>query len=350
MGIKYKKTKLRKKMKKTKLLIICISSLLALSCSKNNKVEQTYFESMNTFMKVQAYGENAKEANEAAQKYIGQLERIISATKEESDIYKLNHSETYPVKVNEQALSLIKLALNMSEISDGAFNPCLYPVSSLWGFTKKQYRIPSEEEIAEKLALCDWKKVQVTDDGVIMEPGMQFDLGGIGKGFAGDEAAKKMKEFGIKSALLDLGGNIQIIGTKPDGSDWTIGIRNPFEEGAIGILKASNVAVITSAGYERYFVGEDGKKYIHIFDGTTGCPAESDLVSTTAIAPSGTYCDGLSTALYVLGLERSIELWRKQKNFDFILITKNKEVYITKRLASKFTIDSTLGFTSFIIK
>lgn len=337
-------------MSKSKLFIMGLSLILLISCSKNNKIEQTYFESMNTFMKVQAYGEHAKEANEAAQKYIGDLERIISATKAESDIYKLNHSESFPVQVNAQALSLIKLALNMSEISDGAFNPCLYPVSSLWGFTKKQYRIPSDEEIAEKLALCDWKKVQITNDGVIMEPGMQFDLGGIGKGFAGDEAAKKMKEFGVRSALLDLGGNIQIIGTKPDGSDWTIGIRNPFGDGAIGILKASNVAVITSAGYERYFVGEDGKKYIHIFDGTTGRPSESDLVSTTAIAPSGTYCDGLSTALYVLGLEGSIELWRKQKNFDFILITKDKEVYVTKRIASKFSLDATQGLTSKIVK
>lgn len=330
-----------------KLFLLSLFTIILLS-SCTNKKSETYFESMNTFMKVQAYGEKAEEANAAAQKYIGELEGFISVTKPESDIYKLNHATQFPVEINHQTLELIKIALNMSEISDGAFNPCLYPVSSTWGFTKKQYRIPSQEEINEKLKLTDWKKVRIEDSNVFMENGMQFDLGGIGKGFAGDEAAKKMRSFGIKSALLDLGGNIQLIGSKPDGKDWTVGIRNPIEDGVVGTLNVSDVAVITSAGYERYFEGPDGHKYIHIFDGTTGCPVENEMLSTTAIAESGTYCDGLSTTLYVLGVDRSIELWRKQKDFDFIMITKNKDIYISKNIAKKFTLNSEL--TDFNLK
>lgn len=332
-------------MKKLILFSLFIFILLS-SCT--NKKSETYFESMNTFMKVQAYGEKAEEANAAAQKYIGELEGFISVTKPESDIYKLNHTDTFPIEINDQTLKLIKIALNMSEISDGAFNPCLYPVSSTWGFTKKQYKIPSEGEINDKLQLTDWKKVRIDGSNVYMEKGMQFDLGGIGKGFAGDEAAKKMRSFGITSALLDLGGNIQLIGSKPDGKDWTVGIRNPVENGVVGTLNVSNVAVITSAGYERYFEGPDGHKYIHIFDGTTGCPVENEMLSTTAIAASGTYCDGLSTTLYVLGVDRSIELWRKQKDFDFIMITKNKDIYISKNIAKKFTLNSEL--TDFNLK
>lgn len=332
-------------MKKLFLLSL-FTTILFISCT--DKKSETYFESMNTFMKVQAYGDKAEEANAAAQKYIGELEGFISVTKPESDIYKLNHATQFPVEINDQTLELIKIALNMSEISDGAFNPCLYPVSSTWGFTKKQYRIPSQEEINEKLKLTDWKKVRIEDSNVFMENGMQFDLGGIGKGFAGDEAAKKMRSFGIKSALLDLGGNIQLIGSKPDGKDWTVGIRNPIEDGVVGTLNVSDVAVITSAGYERYFEGPDGHKYIHIFDGTTGCPVENEMLSTTAIAESGTYCDGLSTTLYVLGVEHSIELWRKQKDFDFIMITKNKDIYISKNIAKKFTLNSEL--TDFNLK
>lgn len=322
------------------ILLSLFTTILFISCA--DKKSETYFESMNTFMKVQAYGEKAEEANAAAQKYIGELEGFISVTKPESDIYKLNHTTQFPVEINAQTLELIKIALNMSEISDGAFNPCLYPVSSTWGFTKKQYRIPTQEEINEKLKLTDWKKVRIEDSNVFMENGMQFDLGGIGKGFAGDEAAKKMKSFGIKSALLDLGGNIQLIGSKPDGKDWSVGIRNPIEDGVVGTLNVSDVAVITSAGYERFFEGPDGHKYIHIFDGTTGCPVENEMLSTTAIAASGTYCDGLSTTLYVLGVERSIELWRKQKDFDFILITKDKDIYISKNIAKKFTLNPEL--------
>lgn len=337
------------KMLKKSSIILAAVLILFSSCSK--KSSETYFESMNTFMKVQAYGDRAEEANAAAQKYIGELEKIISVTKPESDIYKLNHCETFPVEINAQTLDLIKLALKMSEISDGAFNPCLYPVSSTWGFTKKQYRIPSESEIKEKLALCNWTKVRIEGSDVYMEPGMQFDLGGIGKGFAGDEAAKKMQEFGVKSALLDLGGNIQLIGAKPDGSYWNVGIKNPLDKNSIaGVLKAKNCAVITSAGYERYFEGPDGHKYIHIFDGNTGCPVENNLLSTTAIAESGTYCDGLSTAMYVLGLEKSIELWRKQKDFDFIIITDDKKLYITKKIAKNFQLNADSGFECIVVK
>ena len=333
------------------ILIVTTLVFCAVSCKKTEKAE-TYFESMNTFMKVQAYGERAEEANSVAQKYIGDLEATISVTKPESDIYKINHAESFPVKVSDQSVRLINIALGISKMSDGAFNPCLYPVSSTWGFTKKQYRIPEQSEIEEKLKLCDYKKVRIDGNDVYMEPGMSFDLGGIGKGFAGDEAAKKMKEFGIESALLDLGGNIQLIGGKPNGDPWTVGIKNPFDKDSIvGTLSAKDVAIITSAGYERYFEGPDGHKYIHIFDGTTGCPVENDLVSTTAIAESGTYCDGLSTTLYVLGLEKSIKLWKEHRDFDFILITQDKKIYITKPLAKSFTLNGDLaGFEVEIVK
>ena len=324
----------------TMFFSIIISSFI--SCTKN-KVEETYFESMNTFMKVQAYGKNAAAANEAAQKYISDLEATISVTKPISDIYKINHATSFPVQVSDQTMKLIKIALNMSKISNGAFNPCLYPVSSAWGFTKKQYRIPPQDEIDEKLKLCNYKDVKIEGNNIWLKDGMQFDLGGIGKGFAGDEAAKKMKEFGINSALLDLGGNIQLIGRKPNNKLWNVGIKNPFDKGTIvGTLKAEDCAIITSAGYERYFEDENGHKYIHIFDGTTGAPVENDLVSTTAIASSGTYCDGLSTTLYVLGLEKSIELWKTQKDFDFIMITKDKKIYISKPIAKNFTLNGDL--------
>lgn len=324
-------------------------SILFISCK--NKEAQNYFESMNTFMKVQAYGQNAEEANNAAQKYISQLETLISVTKPESDIYKLNNSTEFPVEINNTSLQLIKVALNMAEISNGAFNPCLYPVSSTWGFTKKEYRIPSKQEIDEKLKLTDWKKVRIEGNKVYMDEGMQFDLGGIGKGFAGDEAAKKMREFGIKSALLDLGGNIQVIGKKPDGSDWTVGIKDPLDkESVICSVQVNDKAVITSASYERYFEGPDGHKYIHIFDGTTGCPVENEMLSTTAIASSGTYCDGLSTTLYVLGVEKSIDFWKKQNDFDFILITKNKEIYISKNIQNKFSLIDSNNYKEYVIK
>ena len=320
-----------------KIIATILTSFLILGCT--NKKAENYFESMNTFMKVQCYGENAEEANKVAQKYIGELEATISATKPESNLYKANHANGNQVEITQQAADLINFTLDICKKTDGALNCCLYPVTSLWGFTKKQYKVPSDEEIASLMPLTDFNNVKLNGTKIQLLPGMMLDLGAVGKGFAGDEAAKLMKESGIKSALLDLGGNIQTIGKKPDGSDWTIGIKSPFGKSPIGILKINNQAVITSAGYERFFQDENGKKYIHIFDGRTGRPVENEVLSATAICESGTYGDALSTSLFVMGVEKSIDFWKKYNDFDFIIITKDNKLYITKKAAKKFTLN-----------
>lgn len=313
-----------------------ISCIFAFSGCKTEKGSDQYFESMNTFMKVRCYGENSEEANAAAQKLIGQLEKQISVTKPESEVYKINHAQEYPVEVSEKTAGLLQTALDMAKRSDGAFNPCLYPVTSTWGFTKNNYRIPPEEELKKLLTLCDYNDARIDGNKVTLKPGMMFDLGAIGKGFAGDEAIEMLKSYGIKSALLDLGGNIQTIGKKPDGSDWTVGIKNPYGEGILGTLRTSVGAVITSGGYERFFVGDDGKIYIHIFDGSTGRPVDNNVISTTAIGKTGTYCDALSTTMFVLGPEKSIEMWRANPDFDFIIATSDKTIYITKKIKNRF--------------
>lgn len=324
-------------MKNKHIFFTILFLFLTISCQKKS---ETYFESMNTFMKVQCYGDNAAKANAEAQKLIGELNTLISVTKPESEIYKLNHAESFPVEVSKLTADLLSTTLNMSKKTDGALNPCLYPVTSAWGFTTKKYRIPSEIEISNLLKKCDYTKVKIKNNLVYAEPGMMFDLGAVGKGFAGDEAIKVLKKHGVKSAILDLGGNIQTIGSKPDGSKWTIGIKNPFSETPIGSLKISNKAVITSAGYERFFQTEDGKKHIHIFDGSTGHPVENEVLSATAIGESGTYCDLLSTSLFVMGVEKSITLWKQEKDFDFIIITKDKKIYITKSILNDFILNN----------
>lgn len=336
-------------MKKLILPILIITTLLS-SCRKNNESD-SYFESMNTFMKVRCYGENSEEANNAAQKLIGELETLISVTKPNSEIYKINHAtpEDFPMEISAKTANLLRFTLNMSTKTDGALNSCLYPITSAWGFTKKQYKVPSDETISELLKLTDYTKVKIIDNSVTIPQGMMFDLGAVGKGFAGDEAIAVLKSYGIKSALLDLGGNIQAIGSKPDGSPWTIGIKNPFGDDSVGALNIKNSSVITSAGYERYFIGDDGKKYIHIFDGTTGRPVENEVLSATAIGENGTLCDALSTSLFVMGVDKSIAFWKKEKNFNFIIITKNKELYITKNIYKDFKLANTSSDLKVII-
>lgn len=319
-----------------KVVLCFICAGLFVSCNKKNNTE--YFESMDTFMKVQCYGKNAEAANKEAQERIGNLEKLISVTKSESEIYALNNANGSPVVVSDETVSVVKDALEMAEKSDGAFNPCLYPVSSVWGFTTKKYRIPSDEEINDLLKLTDFRKVEINGNEICLEPGMKLDLGAIGKGFAGDEAIKILKKYGIESALLDLGGNIQTIGKKPDGSLWTVGIRNPWGEGAVASLKLNNEVAITSGGYVRFFIGEDGKKYIHIFDGKTGRPVETDIASATIICEKGTYGDALSTTNYVLGKEKACEFWKQNKDFQMILLYGNNSICYTEGLKNKINL------------
>ena len=161
---------------------IAFSLLLLSSCTQKNA--ETYFESMNTFMKVRCYGAESEKANKEAQKRISELEALLSVTKPESEVYRLNHAPFFPVEVSETTANLLSFCLDMAERTDGAFNPCLYPATSLWGFTKTSFHIPSQKEIENILPLTDWKKVTVNKNYITAAPGMMFDFGAAGKGFA----------------------------------------------------------------------------------------------------------------------------------------------------------------------
>ena len=172
-----------------------------------------------------------------------------------------------------------------------------------------------------------------------MPTGMQLDLGAIGKGYTGDIISELLKVHGVTSALLDIGGNVQMIGRKPDGSRWRVGIQNPFGEGRLGVLEGEDGAVVTSGNYERYFIGEDGKRYGHIIDPYTGYPAENGLASVSIIAKEGKRCDALSTAVYVMGLEKAIEYWRENGGFEMLLATDENEIYLTEGIKDDFVLD-----------
>jgi len=178
-----------------------------------------------------------------------------------------------------------------------------------------------------------------------MEKGMMVDLGAIGKGFAGDQAIAVLKANGITSAILDLGGNVQCLGSKADGSDWKVGIANPWNGGIIGSVMVNNTAVITSGGYERYFISDDGRQFVHIFDPKTGRPVDNDVVSSTIIADYGVYADALSTATFVMGREKALELYRKERSFEMIMIFSDHTIIVTPGIADRFTtIDSNIKF------
>ena len=301
------------------------------------------FFAMDTYMTFTAYGNGAEQALERAEEKMRTLESEWSVTDENSEIYRLNHSGGTVVSFGDDTAAILKFALDMAAETDGALDPTIYPVLRAWGFTTGENRIPSREELSQLLESVGYSKVKLEGNQILLPEGMEVDLGAVGKGYAGDLTAELLKEAGITSALLDIGGNIQAVGSRPDGTDWRLGIRNPFGEGQIGVLSVSDCAVVTSGNYERYFVGEDGKEYGHILNPETGYPVDNELASVTIVAEEGKMGDALSTALFVKGLEGAREYWEAHPGFDFLAVTRDGQIYLTEGIRERFAQSSSFA-------
>ena len=330
--------------------VLCAFGLTACSAQgaegmrygQEDAVEKDFF-AMDTYMTFTAYGEDAEEALDQAQEEIRTLESAWSVTDEESEIWQVNHSEGNPVTLSEDTAAVVQFALDMAAKTDGALEPTIYPVLSAWGFTTDENRIPGEDEIKGLLENVGYEKVELNGNEIRLPQGMELDLGAVGKGYAGDLTAALLEEDGITSALLDIGGNIQAIGSRPDGSDWRLGIRSPFGEGMLGALSVSDCAVVTSGNYERYFVGEDGKEYGHIIDPETGYPVDNGLASVTIIADEGKMGDALSTSMFVKGLNGAADYWREHQDFEMIIVTEDGQVYLTEGVEDRFSLGSSFS-------
>lgn len=313
------------------------------ACSQQREEGQTPdtrdFFAMNTYIRLEAYGNGAADALALAQARIEELEGLWSVTDEVSEIYALNHSGGQPVSVSDDTAAVVSFALEMAEETAGALEPTIYPVLAAWGFTTDEHRVPSQEEIDGLLASVDYRRVSVNGNTIQMEPGMMLDLGAVGKGYASDKVEELLRAEGVTSALLDLGGNIVMIGSRPDGSDWRLGLQSPFENDTVGVLTASDCAVVTSGNYENFFTADNGTIYGHIIDPAAGCPVNNDLASVTIVAKDGKLCDALSTSLFVMGTDGAIEYWREHPTFEMILITQDHQVLVTEGLEGQFTLE-----------
>ena len=297
--------------------------------------ESATFFAMDTAMDFTVYGDAA--LLDEAETLIGSLEEQVSVTDEHSDIYAIDHTGSGSLSGN--AAELMEQALELCRRTGGALDISVYPIVRAWGFTTGSYQIPDEETIQSLLPLVDYTQIQYdAATGVVTLPeGMEIDLGSVAKGYAGQLAAQMLRNSGVESALLNLGGNVQTVGTKPDGSPWQIGIKDPQGEDAMMVLSVEDQAVVTSGGYERYFE-QDGQTYWHIMAPSTGHPADSGLISVTIVGDEGVVCDGLSTALFVMGLEKAADLWAQSGDFEAVFVTASGEVYITEGLRDRFAL------------
>ncbi len=213
----------------------------------------------------------------------------------------------------------------------------MYPVVRAWGFTTGDYRIPDEEELAALLERVDYTRAALEGDTLTLPEGMELDLGAVAKGYTGDQLMELFAENGVTSAIVELGGNVQALGAKPDGSPWLVAVQAPDGTGYAGTLEIVDKAAVTSGGYQRYFE-QDGETYWHIMDPATGAPARSGAVSVTIVADRGVQADGLSTALFIMGRDRAADYWRDHPDFDFIIMDEDGTVTVTEGLEDTFSL------------
>ena len=287
------------------LIIICAILLCLTGCQRQSR--ETIF-AMDTVIDLQIWGKDSEKAMQEVQHLIKDTDLSWSAQKEGSRLSALNRGESVEDPLLDQVQAL-------SKRTGGAFDPRLHSLMTLWGFGSEEYCVPTQEQINAAKADPKW------------------DLGGAVKGYVGQVAASHLQNLRVSHAILNLGGNIQTYGNKPDGTPWNIGIQNPNGGDYIGtVAVVGTMSVVTSGDYQRYFE-KDGVRYHHILDPETGMPAQSGLSSVTVLCRDGLTADCLSTALFVMGLEQGSAFWQQSDDFEAVFITTEGKVYATQGVA-----------------
>ena len=317
---------------------------LCVGCSQKNTKMETSIFAMDTVMDLTFYGVDPEAALKGVQEELVaelySLEEKLSTTKETSELYALN--EQGQASLSPETAELLTQALELCELTHGALDITAYPAVRAWGFTTGSYRVPDQAELEQLAAGIDYTQLEVDEqEGTARIPqGMAVDLGAVTKGYAGDRLAQQLEQVNITSALLDLGqSTIRVVGSKPDGSPWRIAVQDPAGEGYLGVIELTDLAVGTSGGYQRFFE-QDGETYWHILDPDTAAPARSGLTSVTVVGPSGLVCDGLSTALFVMGLEEGAQFWRSHPELEveLLFVTEDGTLYVTPGMEAMFSL------------
>ena len=307
---------------------------------EDESISQDIF-AMDTYMTVTAFGSHAQEAVDQAVAEINRLDTLLSTGSADSEVSKINQG--LETNLSEDTTYLLSRSLELYDSTDHVFNIAVYPLMEAWGFTSGNYRVPDQSTLDDLLTYTDVSKINFNQKAASVDfdmEGMKVDLGGIAKGYTSTRIMDIYKACGVTSGLVNLGGNVQVLGAKTDGSAWRIGIQDPQDsESYLGALSIVDKAVITSGGYERYFE-QDGKTYHHIIDPATGYPAENGLISVTIVSADGTLADGLSTSLFIMGKDKAIAYWQAHSDeFDMILMDDVRGIYVSEGIADDFTSD-----------
>lgn len=322
-------------MKYKRLTALLSASILLLSgCSGlPRERSQTYTDTLfDTVISVQIFDSVDEDVLKGCEKLCKKYDSMFSNKIEDSEISRINSAGGNPVEVSKETIKLIKKGIYYSEMSDGAFDITIAPVSSLWDFKAETPSVPSPEAIAEVVSHVNYENIIIRDNTVkLADPQAGIDLGAIAKGYIADRIKDYLEEEGVRHAMINLGGNVLAMGSKLDGSDYNIGIQKPFDETGepITSVKISDKSVVTSGIYQRYFKA-DGKIYHHILDPNTGYPCENNLYSVTILTDSSLTADALSTTCFLLGYDRGMKLINQLDNVDAVFITNDNQIHYSK--------------------
>ena len=267
-----------------------------------------------------------KDAMEECSRY----EKLLSATIEGSDVWRINHADGQPVEVSDDTMEVLRCAVRIAELSGGAFDVTIAPVSSIWDFTSGEAVLPDAEKIARAAKLVDYTKLELEGNTVRLPAGMMIDPGGIAKGYIADSVKAWLMDKGVRHAILSFGGNVVGIGTKPDGSDWKVGIQDIDKATGEYMLVSRNNggSTVTSGIYERGF-DLDGVRYHHLLSSGTGWPVQNELASVTIFSDSSMLGDALSTTAFVLGTEEGTRLIESLEGIEALFIARDRTVTMT---------------------
>jgi len=312
-------------------LIVLIALIASFAISAPAEVERQtavgfYLDMVIT---LSAYVEDAKILNDALEE-CGRYENLLSRTIEGSDVWNINHANGESVEVSDDTIEILKTALKVSELSHGAFDASIAPVSTMWDFTSGAAVLPDAGALEKAAEKVDYTKIEIDENRVTVPEGMMIDLGGIAKGYIADAVKGYLMDRGVESGILSFGGNIVAIGTKPDGSEWKVGIQDIDQPTGSYMLVAKNVggSTVTSGIYERGFE-LDGTYYHHILDPKTGWPVQNELASVTIFSESSMWGDALATAAFALGTEQGIQLIDSLEGIEALFIARDRSVSYT---------------------
>lgn len=306
--------------------LLILAGLFSWASAPAPEVSRESF-AMNTLIRM-TFAAKDEAILDEAYSLLHELDASLSMYNPSSDISRINHlAGTERVNVPSSVVEVVRDSHRLYDLTDGVFNPLIGAVTRLWKINRADGKIPSSEDLDAVLGLSSIENLEFGDDYVFLKSkGCVIDLGGIAKGYASKKIADLAKSRGVTSGLIDLGGNIYVVGKKSDGDTWKIGVRNPLNpQGAPELaLSVEDCSVITSGGYERFKV-VDGKRYTHFFDPKTGKSVMSDLLSVTLVTPDGSLGDGLATAFMIAGFEKSVNMLGKMHDAPGVVFIREKD-------------------------